>query len=221
MQDTPGALLQAASGSHSGGCSLDQIAAIAMVARARATGGGFPEVIQQLPAAHMHPGCIAHRTRRLQAEQPARIGRQVAGRCSESRKRIWTRSYHPNAQVLMPGCARTAGPYQCATSASLKLHGRVFFCDVHLGSREVAGPASRTRRLGAASAAARTHTLSQRSQDIVTQAHCHIGAARRTCSIARACERAHMMGEQPSRSGGRLLAVRRGARALEPARGWC
>ena len=98
-----------------------------MVARARATGGGFPEVIQQLPAAHMHPGCIAQQTRRLQAEQPARISRQVAGRCLESRKRIWTRSYHPNAQVLMPGCARTAGPYQCATSASLKLHGRVLF----------------------------------------------------------------------------------------------
>ena len=142
----------------------------------------------------MHPGCIAQRPRRLQAEQPARISRQVAGRCLESRKRIWTRSYHPNAQVLMPGCARTAGPYQCATSASLKLHGRVFFCDVHLGSREVAGPASRTRRLGAACAAAQRHTLSQRSQDIVIQAHCHIGAARRTCSIARACERAHTMG---------------------------
>jgi hypothetical protein len=58
-------------------------------------------------------------------------------------------------------------------------------------SREVAGPASRTRRLGAACAAARTHKL---SQDIIIQAHCHIGAARRTCSIARACERAHMMG---------------------------
>ena len=85
-------------------------------------------------------------------------------------------------------------------------------------SREVAGPASRTRRLGAACAAARTHAL---SQDIVIQAHYHIGAARRTCSIARACERARMMGEQRSRSGGRLLAVRRGARALEPARGWC
>ena len=113
------------------------------------------------------------------------------GGTSATRPRIWTRSYHPNAQVLMPGCARTAGPYQCATSASLKLHGRVFFCDVHLGSREVAGPASRTRRLGAACAAARTHTL---SQDIVIQAHYHIGAARRTCSIARACERAHMMG---------------------------
>ena len=110
-----------------GGCSLDLIAAIAMVARARATGGGFPEVIQLLPAAHMHPGCIAHRTRRLQAEQPARIGRQVAGRCSESRKRVWTRVYHPNAQALMPGCARTAGTYQCVTSASLKPHGRVLF----------------------------------------------------------------------------------------------
>jgi hypothetical protein len=98
-----------------------------MVARARATGGGFPEVIQQLPAAHMHPGCIAQRTRRLQAEQPAQISRQVAGRCLESRKRIWTRVYHPNAQVLMPGCARTAGTYQYATSARLKLHGRVLF----------------------------------------------------------------------------------------------
>ena len=58
-------------------------------------------------------------------------------------------------------------------------------------SREVAGPASRTRRLGAACAAARTHKL---SRDIIIQAHCHIGAARRTCSIARACERAHTMG---------------------------
>ena len=58
-------------------------------------------------------------------------------------------------------------------------------------SREVTGPASRTRRLGAACAAARTHKL---SQDIIIQAHCHIGAARRTCSIARACERAHTMG---------------------------
>ena len=79
-----------------GGCSLDQIAAIAMVARARATGGGFPEVIQQLPAAHMHPGWIAQRTRRLQAEQPARISRQVAGRCLESRKRLWTRAQLPS-----------------------------------------------------------------------------------------------------------------------------
>ena len=127
MQDTPGALLQAASGSHSGGCSLDQIAAIAMVARARATSGGFHAVILLLPAAHMHPGCIAQRTRRLQAEQLAQISRQVAGRCLESRKRIWTRVYHPNAQVLMPGCARTAGTYQYATSARLKLHGRVLF----------------------------------------------------------------------------------------------
>ena len=110
-----------------GGCSLDQIAAIAMVARARATSGGFPAVIQLLPAAHMHPGCIAQRTRRLQAEQLARISRQVAGRCLKSRKRIWTRVYHPNAQILMPGCARTAGTYQYATSARLKLHGRVLF----------------------------------------------------------------------------------------------
>jgi hypothetical protein len=49
-----------------------------MVARARATSGGFPEVIQLLPVAHMHPGCIAQRTRRLQDEQLARISRQVA-----------------------------------------------------------------------------------------------------------------------------------------------
>ena len=98
-----------------------------MVACARATGGGFPEIIQQLPAVHMHPGCIAQRTRRLQAEQLTRISRQVAGRCLEWRKRIWTRVYHPNAQVLMPGCARTAGTYQCVTSASLKPHGRVLF----------------------------------------------------------------------------------------------
>ena len=52
-------------------------------------------------------------------------------------------------------------------------------------SREVAGLASRLRRLGAACRAAQTHT---RSQDIWIQAHYHIGAARRTCSIARPCD---------------------------------
>ena len=52
-------------------------------------------------------------------------------------------------------------------------------------SREVAGLASRLRRLGVACTAAQTHT---RSQDIWIQAHYHLGAARLTCSIARPCD---------------------------------
>ena len=70
--------------------------------------------------------------------------------------------------------------------------------------------------------AAQTHT---RSQDIWIQAHYHIGAARRTCSIARPCDThaasPHDGENRPSGSGRHLQEVERGARALEPARGWC
>jgi hypothetical protein len=85
----------------------------------------FLEVIQQQLAAHMHPSCIAQRKCSLQAEKFSRIGRQEAGLCSS--RVSWTHIYHPNAQGLMPSCAHTAETYQYATSASLKLHGRVLF----------------------------------------------------------------------------------------------
>ena len=45
----------------------------------------------------------------------------------ESRVSIWTRGYRPNAQVLMDIFAHTAGSYQCASCASVKLEGRVSF----------------------------------------------------------------------------------------------
>jgi len=43
----------------------------------------------------------------------------------ESRVSVQTRGYRPNAQVLMDIFAHTAGSYQYATSASVKLQGRV------------------------------------------------------------------------------------------------
>ena len=44
-----------------------------------------------------------------------------------SRVSVWTRGYRPNAQVLMDIFARTAGSYQYASCASVKLQGRVSF----------------------------------------------------------------------------------------------
>ena len=41
------------------GCNLDQIAAITMLARAPATGGGVPDASLLLPAGRVHPGCMA------------------------------------------------------------------------------------------------------------------------------------------------------------------
>ena len=40
-------------------CKLDQIAAITVVAHARATGGGFPDASLLLSAERVHPVCIA------------------------------------------------------------------------------------------------------------------------------------------------------------------
>ena len=45
----------------------------------------------------------------------------------ESRVSVWTRGYRPNARVLMDVFAHTAGSYQYATFASVKLQGRVSF----------------------------------------------------------------------------------------------
>jgi hypothetical protein len=41
------------------GCSLDQIAAITMVAHARASGGGVPDASLLLPAGRVHHVCMA------------------------------------------------------------------------------------------------------------------------------------------------------------------
>ena len=45
----------------------------------------------------------------------------------ESRVSVWTRGYRLNGRVLMDIFARTAGSYQCASCASVKLQGRVSF----------------------------------------------------------------------------------------------
>ena len=109
-------------------CYRGRIRTITAVPHTHATAGGFPEGIQPLPAGHMHPGCVAQRTCGLQAEPIARIGRQEAGLCSNrvsSAGRAFT--IRMRSQVLMPSCEHTAGTYQYATSAGLKLHGRVLF----------------------------------------------------------------------------------------------
>ena len=125
MQDTAGALLQAAGGGHSGAVNLDQIAAIAIVARARASGVGF---FRRMPAAASgtRPSRM-HRIRNAQlAGSPA-----VASRPAEAARCLEVACEHPNARLPSAVCrmwrelsAHTAGPYQYATNACLRSDGR-------------------------------------------------------------------------------------------------
>ena len=88
-RDTPGALLQAASGSHSGLQSRSD--RTTMVTRARATAGGSPDASLLPPAGRVHPVCMAQGTCGL---PPAIANRPAeAALCSESRASIWTRVY--------------------------------------------------------------------------------------------------------------------------------
>jgi hypothetical protein len=57
-------------------CKLDQIAAITVVAHARAPGGGFPDASQLLSAGRVHPVCIAYGTCSLHARKLAQMGNQ-------------------------------------------------------------------------------------------------------------------------------------------------
>ena len=79
-----------AEASRPSGSSLDQIAAIIMVTRARATGVVVPDASQLLPAGRVHPVCI--RNIKL-AGSPAVANRPAeAARCLESCE-------HPDTRV--------------------------------------------------------------------------------------------------------------------------
>ena len=109
------------------GCSRGRSRTIAVVLHRRATGSGFPGAIQQPPAPYMHPACTSQRAYSLLAAQSAQISRQRPLRARVASEPIRTRSYRPNAQVLMDVLAHTTGSYPYATRASVKLQRRVSF----------------------------------------------------------------------------------------------
>jgi hypothetical protein len=108
MQDTPGALLQAASGSHSG--LLSRSDRTNMVTRSRATAGGVPDASLLLPAGRVLPVCT--RNMRL-----ATTHRKSAGRGCPVLK---VTCEHLDARVPLRRCrmwrelsAHKAGPPIC------------------------------------------------------------------------------------------------------------
>ncbi len=109
------------------GCSRGRNRTIAMVPHRRAAGSGFPGAIQQPPAPCMYSACTAQRTCSLLAAQSAQIGRQRPLRARVASEPIRTRGYRPNARVSVDILAHTAGSYQYATCASVKLQGRLSF----------------------------------------------------------------------------------------------
>ena len=70
---------------------------------------------------------IKQRACSLLAAQSAQIGRQRPLRARVASEPIRTRGYRPTAQVLVDILAHTAGSYQYATCASVKLQGRASF----------------------------------------------------------------------------------------------
>jgi hypothetical protein len=136
-----------------------------MVPRTYATSGGFPGAIQQMPAARMHPLCIAQRTCSLWAQQSAQIGRQ---------RPLCDRVASERLNARLPSECPSFDGYFCA-------HGRLIpVCD--LCQREAAGARlvrvvklasmrlrelrGGMRRIGATCTAAQTR---MRCKDVPTQ----------------------------------------------------
>ena len=125
MQDTSGALLQAAHGSHSGAATSIRSQRLPFDTRTchrRRRSRRKPAAACGTRASRMHS------TRNMKlAGSPAVASRPAeAARCLESRASTRTRVYHRICQTWRELSAHTAGPYQYATTARFRSDG----CDL-------------------------------------------------------------------------------------------
>jgi hypothetical protein len=106
-----------------------------------------------------------HSTRNMQlAGSPAVASRPAeAARCLESRESTRTRVYHPQYARCQRECPEhIAGPYQCATNASLKLDGRDWLAPCASLRPYRWTPRGRMRGVGATCTAPTTHGRTKR-----------------------------------------------------------
>ena len=130
MRDTSGALLQAASGSHSSRSGLLISIRSQRLPRACTHGpaeAAFLDASLLLPAGRVHPVRMELGACSLQAHQPSRVGRQRPPGASKSRASTRTRVYDPN----MPDVARTF----CAQSKTIPIRDQ---CQLEVGWARVA-----------------------------------------------------------------------------------